>query len=174
MGNMLFAGGGVMNVQALMNPNVKSAGTGASVADVVVIMQANDIGAVPIVDAENKVVGIITDRDICLALGLRRLPAAGIPITDMMSKRVHACGPEEEVSAALETMKNRKVRRLPVVDGEGRLVGILSMDDVVLHAEARKAERIEKKLELGYGQTVDTLKAIYKRTGDGKDLIARP
>lgn len=163
-----------MNVRALMSRNVKSAGTGASVAEIVVIMQANDVGAVPIVDAENKVVGIITDRDICLALGLRRLPAAGIPVTDMMSKKVYACGPDEEVSAALETMRNKKVRRLPVVDGEGRLVGILSMDDVVLHAEGRKTERIDRKSPLGYGQTVETLKAIYKRTGDGKELIALP
>ncbi len=163
-----------MNVQALMNPNVKSAGTGASVADVIVIMQVNDCGAIPIVDEENKVVGIITDRDICLSLGPRRLPAAGIAVTDMMSKKVYACGPDEEVSAALETMKNKKVRRLPVIDDEGRLVGILSMDDVVLHAEARGAEKVAEKSELGYGQTVDTLKGIYKRPGDGKDLIARP
>ena len=163
-----------MNVKALMTPNVKSAGKGASVADVALIMRANNCGAVPIVDEENKVVGIITDRDICLALALRRLPAAGIAVTDMMSKKVYACGPHEEVSAALETMRNKKVRRLPVVDDEGRLVGILSMDDVVLHAEARRAEKIEKESGLGYKQTVDTLKAIYERPDDGKELIARP
>ena len=66
------------------------------------------------------------------------------------------------------------MRRLPVIDGQGRLVGILSMDDVVLHAEGRKAEKVEKKRDLGYGQTVETLKAIYRRPGAGKELIAHP
>lgn len=162
-----------MNVQALMNSHVQYAGTDASVADVVAIMAANDCGAVPIVDSENRVVGMITDRDICLALGPRRLPAAAIAVTDVMSKRVYACGPGEDVLDALETMKNKKVRRLPVIDGDRQLVGILSMDDIVLHAEGGGAEKVEKESELGYGQTVDTLKAIYKRPGSEKKLIAQ-
>lgn len=163
-----------MNVQALMKSDVQSAGTVACVADVVAILQANDCGAVPVVDGGNRVVGMITDRDICLALGPRRLPAAGVAVTDVMSKRVYACGPGEDVLGALETMKNKKVRRLPVIDGDRQLVGILSMDDVVLHAESGKAEKVEKKAELDYGQTVDTLKAIYERPGAGKEFIAHP
>ncbi len=163
-----------MNVQSLMISDVKSAGTDASVAQVVVIMEANECGAVPVVDPENRVVGMITDRDICLALGPRRLPAARIAVTDVMSRGVYACSPEEDVLDALETMKNKKVRRLPVLDGDGRLVGILSMDDVVLHAENGKVERIEENGELGYGPTVDTLKAIYERPDARKELIAHP
>jgi len=163
-----------MNVQALMNSNVKYAGTDASVADVITVMEKNDCGAVPIVNAQNKVVGMITDRDICLALGRRPLPAAAIPVAEVMSRRVYACGPDEEVHAALQTMENKKVRRLPVIDGNGQLVGILSMDDIVLHAESGRAEKVEQTPEPSYGQTVDTLKAIYKRPGAKKELIARP
>lgn len=166
-----YAGGADMNVRALMNPNVKCAGTDASVADVILIMEKHDCGTVPIVNAQNKVVGMITDRDICLALGPRPLPAAGIAVTEVMSKKVYACSPDEEIPEALQTMRNKKVRRLPVIDDKGGLVGILSMDDVVLHAEAGKAE---KKSELGYGQTVKTLKAIYKRPGVKRELIAHP
>lgn len=162
-----------MKVQALMNPDVKYAGTDASVADVIAIMKKNDCGVIPIVNAANKVVGMITDRDICLALGPRPLPAAEIPVTEVMSRRVYACGPSEEIPAALRTMKNKRVRRLPVIDN-GRLVGILSMDDVVRHAEARKADTLETESELGYGQTVDALKAIYERPDAKKELIARP
>jgi CBS domain-containing protein len=157
-----------MNVRALMNSNVKYAGTDASVADVITIMEKNDCGAVPIVDGQMKVVGIVTDRDICLALGRRPLLVATIRVTEVMSRKVYACGPDEEVPEALQTMKNKKVRRLPVIDNEGQLVGILSMDDVVLHAEAVKIEQTE----LGYGEAVDTLKAIYKRPGAEKELIA--
>jgi CBS domain-containing protein len=151
----------LMNVQTLMNPRVKFAGTDASVADVVLIMEKHDCGAVPILNAASKLVGIVTDRDICVALGFRPLPAAGIPITDVMSKKVYACAPEEDVSAALQTMRSRKVRRLPVIDANGRLVGILSMDDIVLHAEDN------------FGETVKTLKAIYKRPVPRKELAER-
>ncbi len=163
-----------MNVQALMNSKVKHAGKDASVADVVAVMEKNDCGAVPIVDAQNRVVGMVTDRDICLALGRRPLPAAAIPVAEVMSQRVYACGPDEEILAALQTMENKKVRRLPVIDGNGQLVGILSMDDIVLHAESGRAEKVERTPEPSYGQTVDTLKAIYKRPGAEKELIARP
>ena len=162
-----------MNVQALMNPDVKYAGTDASVADVIAIMKKNDCGVVPIVNAQNRVVGMVTDRDICLALGRRPLPAVAISITEVMSRRVYACGPGEEIPAALRTMKNKRVRRLPVLDN-GRLVGILSMDDIVRHAEARTSETLENEPELDYGLTVDALKAIYERPGNGKELIARP
>ncbi len=163
-----------MNVRALMKSDVKSAETGASVAQVVAIMEMNGCGAVPIVDTENRVVGMITDRDICLALGPRRLPAAGIAVTDVMSRRVYVCSPDEDVVDALETMKNKKVRRLPVIDDDAQLVGILSMDDVVLHAESGKAERVEEKAELGYGRTMDTLKAIYEGPGAERGLITFP
>jgi CBS domain-containing protein len=169
-----LSGGGFMNVLALMNPNVKYGGTDCTVADVIAIMEKEECGAIPIINPQNKVVGIVTDRDICLALGKRPLPAAGISVTEVMSKRVFACGPDEDIADALQTMRDKKVRRLPVIDEKGRLVGILSMDDVVLHAEARKTDRIPRKLGLGYGQTVDTLKAIYKRPGDGKELISHP
>jgi Mg/Co/Ni transporter MgtE len=78
-----------------------------------------------------------------------------------MSKKVYACSPEEDVSAALQTMRQRKIRRLPVLDANGRLVGILSMDDVVLCAEDH------------FGETVKTLKAIYRRSVSKKETGVR-
>ena len=160
-----------MKVQDLMNPDVQYADNFASVADVIVIMEKFDCGAVPILNQQDKVIGMITDRDICLALGPRPIPAAGIAITDILSRKVFACGPEEDIAAALETMKKKKVRRLPVIDTLGRLVGILSMDDIVLRAEPEKAD---EKSDLGYGRTVKTLKAIYKRPVTKPELAAHP
>lgn len=150
-----------MNVQTLMNPRVKFAGTDASVADVVLIMEKFDCGAVPIVNAANKLVGIVTDRDICLAVGFRPLPAAGIPITDVMSKKVYACTPDDDMAAALQTMRSRKIRRLPVIDKNGHLQGILSMDDIVLQADGDVVDAVK------------TLKAIYRRPAPKKELAAR-
>ncbi len=150
-----------MNVQAVMNQKVKFTGLKATLTEAARIMANNDCGALPIVDDEKKVLGMVTDRDICLAMAnANRLPSE-IPVEQVMSKKVYACGPDEAIPAALQTMRNKKVRRLPVIDSDGKLVGILSMDDIVLHGE-------------GSGQTIKTLKAIYRRPGDKKELIARP
>ena len=159
-----------MNVQAVMNRNVQCAGTGATAADVAWIMERTDCGSVPIVDRENKLIGMVTDRDICLAMARRPVPASAVAITEIMSKEVYACSADEEVSAALQTMQNKRVRRLPVIDAEKRPIGILSMDDVVLHAEARKAPQ---KANVAYRDAIETLQGIYRRPGSKKELIAR-
>ena len=160
-----------MNVRAVMNPNVKCAGPQASLADVATIMEKNDCGAVPILSEEKKLIGMITDRDICLGLARFPRPASEVRVTELMSKKVFYCGPNDEIAEALQTMQGKRVRRLPVIDSNGKLVGILSMDDVVLHTELKKTQ---KSSELDSSQTVNTLKAIYKRPGAKKELIARP
>lgn len=160
-----------MNVQAVMIRDVQYAGEDASVADVAKIMEKNDCGAVPVVDGQKKPVGMVTDRDICLGLARHTRAAREVPVGDLMSRPVYACGPGDDLAAALRIMQNKKVRRLPVVDQHGTLVGILSMDDVVLRTEASARG---KTREIGYRQTIDALKAIYKRPGGGRPLIARP
>lgn len=147
-----------MDVRAVMNPRVKFCGLKTTLAEAARIMGDNDCGALPVVDDEKKVLGMITDRDICLAMASANRFPSEIPVEQVMSKQVYACGPDEKVGAALQTMQNRKVRRLPVTDGDSKLVGILSMDDIVLRGE-------------GYGRTIKTLQAIYKRPGPGKQLV---
>jgi CBS domain-containing protein len=71
-------------------------------------------------------------------------------------KPVFTCGPDEDVHAALKTMRKHQVRRIPVIDGVGKLAGILSVDEIVLHAEKGS----EKKYSISYEDIVDTLKAI--------------
>ena len=112
-----------MRVQDVMTSPAHSCTPDANLATAALAMKDYDCGALPVLDNAGRPVGILTDRDICLALGFRPLPAAGIPITDVMSKKVYACGPGEEILEALETMRNKKVRRLPVVDAAGQLVG---------------------------------------------------
>lgn len=160
-----------MNVQAVMSQTVKYCGSGASLASAAALMAKNDCGAIPVVDSEHRVIGMITDRDICLAIAkIDRLPSV-IPVSEVMSKNVVSCGPEDDVHTALETMRDRKVRRLPVVDTEGQLRGIVSMDDIVIHAERGTGKTPP---EIGYGATVRTLKAIYARKGNGKGLVIQP
>jgi len=160
-----------MNVQAVMTRNVKFVGSNATLADAARVMAQNNVGIVPVVDGEKKVLGMVTDRDICLAMATAtRLPNQ-ILVEKMMSRRVFSCGPDEDLDSALETMQARKVRRLPVLDSEGRLQGILSMDDVVVHAETRTGA---KTPELGYGRTVETLKAIYSRAVHTRPVAVSP
>jgi CBS domain-containing protein len=99
------------------------------------LMWTGNCGFLPVVGSEGKVVGVITDRDICIALGTRGRPPGEVTVADVMSRKVYSCAPEDDVRAALGTMREGRVRRLPVVAKEGSLVGVISMDDVLLRAE---------------------------------------
>lgn len=93
-------------------------------------------GILPIVN-DQKVVGVVTDRDLFIALGTRNRLPRDITVGEVISGKVHLCY-ADDIQTALETMASEKVRRLPVVNRKGILQGILSMDDIVLHAEVRK------------------------------------
>lgn len=117
------------------------------------LWQAN-CGALPVTDSTGRVAGILTDRDICIALGTRNQRAADIRVASVMRTNVLTCLPEEQVLTALARMTDRRVRRLPVVDAGGRLTGILSLADIV--AVAGGAGRSDVRPTA----VVDTLKAI--------------
>lgn len=121
------------------------------------LMWEHDCGILPVVVEEGKVVGLITDRDICMAANITGRQLSDIVVADVISGDIYACKPEEDIRSALKTMQENKVRRLPVTATDGTLQGILSMNDVVLRAEEPK----EKKApELSYGDVVNTYKSI--------------
>jgi CBS domain-containing protein len=84
--------------------------------------------------------GVITDRDICIAAATRPRTEGEIPVRDVISTAAHTCAPSDDVRVALETMKARKVRRLPVVEQGGRLVGIVSIHDIAGQSRSRSGE----------------------------------
>jgi signal-transduction protein with cAMP-binding, CBS, and nucleotidyltransferase domain len=116
-----------------------------------------DCGFLPVVADDGKVLGVITDRDIAIALGTRPQLAAEIAVNEVMSEKLYACSPSDNIHAALKTMRKDRVRRLPVVNDEGGLEGILSMNDVAIHAE--KFDQ-HKTVDLSYEDVVNTFKAI--------------
>ena len=117
-----------------------------------------DCGILPIVDAQKKVIGVVTDRDLCVAMGTRgRLPGQ-ITVGEVGAKQVFSCRGEDNIHAALQTMAEHRIRRLPVVDKDGVLEGVLSMDNVVLHAESPSRGY---KPELSDHDIVNTLRQIY-------------
>jgi len=112
----------------------------------------------PIVDAKKKVIGVVTDRDLCVALGTRNRLPGQVTVGEVASGEVHSCHGRDDIHTALQTMANKRVRRLPVVSEDGILEGVLSMDNVVLHTESAGWSR---KPELSDEDVVNTLRRIY-------------
>lgn len=94
------------------------------------LMWDHDVGVVPVVDREQRAIAMITDRDICMAAYTQARRLEDLRVHQAMSKLVYTCHPEDRLTAAERTMRVHQVRRLPVVDDAGRLLGVLSINDV--------------------------------------------
>ena len=143
-----------MIVKEILTSDVKSCSADTDLATAAKIMWDGDCGAVPVVNDERNVIGMITDRDICIAATTRSASPADIRVRDVMSGEVHACALGDDVRVALNTMKEQRVRRLPVLDGQQRLAGIISMNDLVMRAECRKGANVPGE------DFLETLKSI--------------
>lgn len=125
-----------MTVKEVMNTAVVTCAQDSGLGSVIDIMREHDCGFLPVVDSHGIVVGVITDRDVCLAGGTKRRSLARMSVKETMSHPVFSCFPDENIKAVLATMAKHRVRRLPVLNKSGHLVGVLSIDDIV-HAPAR-------------------------------------
>jgi CBS domain-containing protein len=130
-----------MRVEQLMTRAVHSCEPDASLNRAAQLMWDHDCGCIPIVDSDNKVIGMITDRDIAMAAYTRGEPLAAIRIGDVMAQRVHTCGQSEALTVAEERMRKYQVRRLPVTDATGYLVGLVSVNDLALEAKRARGTR---------------------------------
>jgi CBS domain-containing protein len=119
-------------------------------------MWQRDCGVIPVIDEEQKIIGMITDRDICMAAAMSGKDLSNISVKEVISGTVIGCNSEDDIHQALVTMRENQLRRLPVLDDEGKLQGILSLNDVVL-----KADPLQDKKAAGLSADVlETLKAI--------------
>jgi len=123
-----------MLVRNLMTQNPRSCHTNDNLDVAARAMWETDCGAVPIVDDGGRVVGIVTDRDICMAAYTQGQPLWCIPIGVAMAREVITCGSDDDVDVAERAMRDARVRRLPVVDADLRLVGMLSLNDLAREA----------------------------------------
>ena len=155
-----------MKVRDIMVKDVKFCSPKLNLATVAEIFWKQGCGTLPVVE-NGRVQGMVTDRDICIALGTRNLKAVETSVKDVTLPKLFYCAPEDDIHTALHTMAAQKVRRLPVIDSKGTLQGILCLDDIVLFAE-------EKSGELTYFDVVETLKAVCEHTTAFKSLaVAR-
>ena len=132
-----------MRVKELMTSPAYTCGIHDTASVAVQIMWDRDCGVVPVTDDHGHVVGVVTDRDICMAAHLRGLPLFSLPIDSVMSSPVYTCAPDDDISDVERRMSERQVRRVPVVDASGLPIGILSVGDVALGV--RRAGDIPKK-----------------------------
>jgi CBS domain-containing protein len=122
-----------MKVGDVMSRDVRSCAPDDDLGRAAAQMWEADCGILPVVRGR-RVVGVVTDRDICMGLTMKGCRPADRTVAEVMSREVYSCVSNDEVGDALETMAERRVRRLPVIDGE-TLVGIVSMNDIVTHCE---------------------------------------
>jgi CBS domain-containing protein len=126
-------------------------------------MWETDCGILPVIDHDGVLVGVITDRDLCIALCTRGVNE--VKVRDVMTREVHTCRPERSVRNALKIMADKQVRRLPVVDSQGRLEGIISLRDAALHSG--RIDDVRKRGIISYLDLAGTLKAISQPRTEG-------
>lgn len=151
-------GGIDMKVRNLMTSRVESCNPGTDLGTAAMIMWRNDCGIVPVVEeASGQVCGVVTDRDICMALALTGRRPAERTVGELMSGVVHAVSPDDNVAGVLRRMRQHRVRRLPVVGTDGKLRGMISLNDLILHAEST---RLHAHVALSFDQVMETLQGV--------------
>lgn len=149
-----------MKVKEVMTPNPTAIWLTESLADAAHLMWENDCGVLPVIKDGRKVIGLITDRDICMATAIKQATPSEISVEEVMTGQVYSVTSEDDVVEALQAMQEHKIRRLPVVTADGELEGILSMNDIVLKASEPNGE----EAQIDYGDVVKTYQAICQHS----------
>jgi CBS domain-containing protein len=154
----------IMKVKDLMTADaLKHCTLETKLSDVSKILKEANHGALPVVDNDNKVIGIVTDRDVCLSLDAKKEKTISeLRVKDAIpNPKIHTVKVDDSITIALQEMRKNKIGRLPVTDKNGRLVGLLSLNKLLSHA-------INAKGELGQTTSNEenlakTIKSLFER-----------
>lgn len=130
----------------IMTKNPTAANREMTLREVAVLMRDGDFGVLPVVEKDsNKLVGILTDRDIVVRAVAEGKNISDSTVGEAMSEKLYTAKPDDFVFEAVRTMGERQVRRIPIIDGEGVLQGIIAMADIALETEDQReiAETLE-------------------------------
>jgi len=128
-----------MKVADLMTKDVRTCTPEDSLSHAAKLMWEGDFGALPVVNPRGQVIGMLTDRDICMAAYTQGKDLASIPVSTAAARGLISAHPDYDLETASTLMEGASVRRLPVVDGDGAPLGILSLGDIArLHSVHRK------------------------------------
>ena len=126
-----------MKAKDLMTSAPLTCFPGTNLAAAAALMLDGDCGILPVID-DGKLVGVVTDRDLFIALGTRDRRASDVTVGEVAEAPVVSCGPDEDVGAVLNAMREHRVRRVPVVGFGETVLGIVSMNDIVLATKSSR------------------------------------
>jgi len=153
-----------MRVQELMSTNVETVHLDDSLNRAAQIMWEHNCGAVPVIDGESRVVGMLTDRDVCMAGYTQGLPLSQIQVSSACAHVMQTCKMTDSLQTAENIMGAAQIHRLPVVDDDDKLRGIVSLGDLAQHVH--RAGR--RPNSLSYESVARTLAAITQSpSGNG-------
>ena len=151
-----------MNVKQMMTNQVSTCTRNTPLSAIATAMWNNDCGSVPVVDENHRPIAMVTDRDIAIGAALQQRPLWELTPNDLSENQLlHKCHLDDDVQTALDIMRENGVRRLPVVNDQGTLAGIVSSGDIIATANsAENAElpfyRTEGMLKAAAGQSPST------------------
>jgi CBS domain-containing protein len=156
-----------MKVREVMTKAVTFCGPESTLEEASFLMRKYNCGFLPVIGDGGNVIGVVTDRDMCIALGTRNRKPSDLRVWDVMPHKLFTCMEGDDVHCALKTLRGAKIRRLPVVDRDGALAGVLSIDDIALHAREHLAGK-----DISYRDVENTYQAIRGRPAHAKPVVA--
>jgi CBS domain-containing protein len=150
-----------MKVSDVMTGSIQTCLPGDTLAHAAQLMWENDCGCVPVVDQNSRAIAMLTDRDICMAAYTQDRPISQISVSAAASQALYSVRDSDHVEVAEKLMQRHQVRRLPVLDGSGRIMGVVSLNDLARRATAQRGQ----DNGLGAGVIARTLAAIGQRPG---------
>jgi len=127
-----------MRIRQVMSRAVVTAPLESTAGVTARLMWEYDCGIIPLTDRDGRLAAVVTDRDLCMAAYTQGQPLGAIPVTSAMSSRVIACHAEDSVEKVEQLMRDNQVRRVPVIDGEGNPIGMVSLADVARIVQTKK------------------------------------
>lgn len=137
-----------MRVQECMTTEVFRCRPDTPMEEAARLMWEHDCGVLPVVDADEHVIGMVTDRDLCMGAYTRGTSLHDARVESAMSRTVHGCRPTDTLDEAIRALADHGVRRVPVLDERGKLVGILSMNDLFRRVVALQDARARGNLSV--------------------------
>ena len=149
-----------MKVEEIMTKRVSTCTPGDSLNEAARIMWERDCGIVPVIEnsATRRVVGVVTDRDACIAAYTRGHPLSEIRVGDVMCRDVASCRGSAQVQEAEQTMREAQVHRLPVVDEANQLLGVLSLADIIRGTAHDVGSPRQEVTALELGETITAIR----------------
>lgn len=151
-----------MKVEQLMTRHVHTCRSGDPINRVAQIMWEHDCGCVPVVEEHDggaRLVGIVTDRDVCMAAYTQGRPLWDITVDSAMARNVHSCRSTDSIALALALLEEYQVRRLPVLDENDRVVGMISLTDAAREAAREHARGTKEVTDMQISAALEAISA---------------